>query len=345
MDHQKSTSLSLEKQIEQLHNKQEIYVGREFKNYPELCRTLEIEPDGGNKKKKFLKELQLYLNYEMQDRKYIITEIYEKPKIMEERIASNAKYIDFVQHILLSYLSKQKEEVAYVTQQNLWTILGMVNEHYFPMRENKEELLSLDENMDMFNINNFFQRSNLKFRDIIRSCITSLKRRKIIMCEETFRIGTGQQITSTFESIEYHDATDTEKRYILRTQHDLLKKYGCRDEFELFFKKNKDNYYKELQDIYLQNKGWKNVFFCYKLIFDKEVVTEEVNEQEKIMQLNNIILEALNTQADNNYEKKGITANNSGERYLHEKDPFFYFEDYPRNQKLLSDKLINLKNK
>ena len=332
MDRQKSGNL--EKQIGQLH------VGQEFKNYPELCKALNLEPDGGNKKKKQLKELQSYINYEVQDRKYIITEIYDIPKLPEERIASNAKYVDFVQHILLSYLSKQKEEVAYVTQQNLWTILGMVNEHYFPMRENKEELLSLDENMDMFNINNFYQRSNLKFRDIIKSSIASLKRRKIIMCEETFRIGTGQQVSSTFESIEYHDASDAEKRYILRTQHDLLKKYGCKDEFELFFRKNKDNYYNELHEIFSKQKNWKNVFFCYKLIFDREVVTEEINEQEEIMQFNNIIIETLDTQADNNYEKKGITADNASERYLHEKDPFFYFEDYPKNQKILSEKLI-----
>ena len=325
---------NLEKQIEQLH------VGQEFKNYPELCKALNLEPDGGNKKKKQLKELQSYINYEVQDRKYIITEIFETPKVLEQKVAANAKYVNFVQNILLSYLSKQKEEVAYVTQQNLWTILGMVNERYFPMRESKEELLALDENMDIFNINNFYQRSNLKFRDIIKSSIASLKRRKIIMCEETYRIGIGHQFSSTFESIEYHDASDSEKRYILRTQHNLLKKYGCKDEFELFFKKNKDSYYKELNEIFLQDKGWKNVFFCYKLVFDKDIVVEEINEQEEVLQFNNIIIETLDTQADTIYTKKGITANNAGERYLHERNPFFYFEDYPRNQKILSENLI-----
>ena len=334
MDRQKSSSL--EKQIVQLH------VGQEFKNYPELCKALNLEPDGGNKKKKQLKELQSYINYEVRNRKYIITEIYDTPKLPEERTAANSKYIDFVQHILLSYLSKQKEEVAYLTQQNLWTILGMVNEHYFPMREKKEELLSLDEKMDMFNINNFYQRSNLKFRDIIRSSLASLRRRKVFLCEETFRIGVGHKVSSTFETIEYHDASDAEKRYILRTQHDLLKKYGCKDEFELFFKKTKDSYYNELNDIFLQNKGWKNVFFCYRLVFDRDIVTEEINEYEEMMQLNNIIAETLDIQADSNYEKKGITADNAGDRYLHEKNPFFYFEDYPHNQKLLSDKLIKL---
>lgn len=335
MDRQKSSNL--EKQIGQL------YVGQEFKNYPALCKALNLESDGGNKKKKQLKELQLYINYEVQDRKYIITEIYDTPRTPESRTAANSKYVDFVQHILLSYLSRQKEEVAYVTQQNLWTILGMVNERYFPMREQKEELLALDKDMDLFNINHFYQRSNLKFRDIIKSSIASLRRRKIIMCEETFRIGTGRRISSTFEAIEYHDASDAEKRYILRTQHDLLKKYGCKDEFELFFKKNKDNYYNELNEIFLETKGWRNVFFCYKLVFDREVVTEEINEQEEILQLNSIIVETLDMQADNNYEKKGITASNAGDRYLHEHDPFFYFEDYPKNQKILSDTLIRRK--
>jgi hypothetical protein len=163
------------------------------------------------------------------------------------------------------------------------------------------------------------------------------------MCEETFRVGTGNRVSSTFESIEYHDATDAEKRYILKTQHDLLKKYGCKDEFELSFKKNKDNYYNELNEIFYQNKGWKNVFFCYRLVFDRETVIEEMSEQNEILQLNNIIVETLDTQADSNYEKKGITADNAGDRYFNEHKPFFYFEDYPKNQKILSDKLIRRK--
>ena len=320
----------------------ELEIGQVFKNYPELCKALDLVPCAGKQKIQQMKKIQERYELEKQGRQYTIIGIKE-PTAEQCRIATNAKYVNFVQNILLSYLLKQKEEVAYVTQQNLWTILGMVNEHYFPMRGKKEDLLSLDKNMDMFNINNFYQRSNLKFRDIIKSSINSLKRRKVIMCEETFRIGIGHRVSSTFESIEYHDASDAEKRYIIRTQHDLLKKYGCKDEFELFFKKNKDNYYKELNGIFLEKKGWRNVFFCYKLVFDREVVVEEINEQEEIEQFNTIIVETLDTQADNNYSKKGITASNSGYRYLHEKDPFFYFEDYPKNQKILSDKLIRKK--
>lgn len=320
-----------------------LQVGQVFKNYQELCKALNLEPYTGNQKTKQIREIQNRYDLEKQGRQYTVVGIKELSDDAEHgRIAANSKYVDFVQHILLSYLSKQKEEVAYLTQQNLWTILGMVNEHYFPMREKKEELLSLDEKMDMFNINNFYQRSNLKFRDIIRSSLASLRRRKVFLCEETFRIGVSHKVSSTFETIEYHDASDAEKRYILRTQYDLLKKYGCKDEFELFFKKTKDSYYNELNDIFLQNKGWKNVFFCYRLVFDRDVVTEEINEYEEMIQLNNIIVETLDIQADNNYEKKGITADNAGDRYLHEKNPFFYFEDYPHNQKILSDKLIKL---
>lgn len=320
----------------------ELKVGQVFKNYQELCKALQLNPCTGKQKIQQMQKIQDCYELKKEGRQFTIAAIKEPPA-GHSRIAPNSKYVDFVQHILLSYLSKQKEEIAYVTQQSLWSILGMVNEKYFPMRENKEELLTLDKNMDMFNINNFYQRSNLKFRDIIKSSISSLKRRKIIMCEETFRIGTGKRITSTFESIEYHDASDAEKRYILRVQHDLLKKYDCKDEFELFFKKNKDSYYEELSNIFSEKKGWKNVYFCYKLIFDHEVVTQEINEQEEIMQFNHIIVDTLNTQADNNYERKGITSDNAEDRRLQERNPFFYHEEYPLNQKILSEALIKLK--
>lgn len=330
-------SCSLETQIGQLH------VGQVFKNYPALCKALNLEPGGGNKKKKQLKELQLYLNYEVNNREYIITEIYDTPKTQPEKIAANSKYVSFVENILLSHLSKQKEETAYVTQQSLWTILGMVNDRYFPMRERKEELLSLNEKMDMVDINDFYTRSNLKFRDIIKRSIASLKRRKLIMCEETFKIGVGQYVSSTFESVDYHDASDAEKRYIIRTQHNLLKKYGCKDEFELFFRKDKGAYYEELNEVFYKEKGWRNVFFCYKLVFNKDNVLEEINEQDEILEFNEVILETLDTQADNNYAKKGIAASNALERYQNEKNPFFYFENYPSNQRILSENLIKVK--
>ena len=165
--------------------------------------------------------------------------------------------------------------------------------------------------------------------------------KKIIICEETFRIGVESKLSSKFETVDYHDATDVEKRYILRKQHELLKYYDCRDEFDLFFKKSKDDYYNELHKIFYIEKGWKNVYSCYKIIFDKEIVLEEINEQEEILEFNDIILETLNTQADANYKKKGITADNAGERYLHGNgEVFFYHEDNPNNQKILAEKLI-----
>ena len=65
-----------------------------------------------------------------------------------------------------------------------------------------------------------------------------------------------------------------------------------------------------------------------------------MNCLDKVLQLNNIIVDTLDAQADSNYEKKGITADNASERYFYENKPFFYFEEYPKNQKILSDVLI-----
>ena len=150
--------------------------GQIFNTYPELCRTLGCEVYGGYQKTKQLKDFGRYFNYEKDGKKIIITEIYPEPMNEEYRVAANAKYVTFVQNILLSYLSQQEEEIIYITPQRLWLLLGMVNNKYLVMKQHyrRQELLTLSEDMDMFDINHFFVRSNMKIRDILKSGLGSL---------------------------------------------------------------------------------------------------------------------------------------------------------------------------
>lgn len=61
-------------------NVDNLEVGMVLKNYKELCKVLGISSTGGNTKKKYIKELKRYVKYHQEGYKFIIDEIYAKPK-------------------------------------------------------------------------------------------------------------------------------------------------------------------------------------------------------------------------------------------------------------------------
>jgi len=317
--------------------------GQIFNTYPELCRTLGCEVYGGYQKTKQLKDFGRYFNYEKDGKKIIITEIYPEPMNEEYRVAANAKYVTFVQNILLSYLSQQEEEIIYITPQRLWLLLGMVNNKYLVMKQHyrRQELLTLSEDMDMFDINHFFVRSNMKIRDILKSGLGSLKRRKLLICEEVYRIGILESDSAYFRSgIVYRDATDNEKKYILRTERKLLKEFGFETDYQMLCSDKRTDYYNELGKIFKKEKDWENIYHCYKFIYDKGNIIEAINEDEETKQMNQLVIDALNEQAEKNYNKKGFTADNAAIRIFDEDNPFFYNKGYQQRQRLLTEALI-----
>lgn len=317
--------------------------GQVFETYPELCRALGCEPVKGNSKPKLLKEFERYFNYEKDGKRFIITEIYPEPISEEYRIAANAKYVTFVQNILLSYLSQQEEEIIYLSQQKLWTILGLVNNKYFTMRAShrREDLMKLSKDMSMFDINHFFTRSSLKFCDIVKNALNSLKRRKLLLYEEPHRIGELVTDHDFFRSdIIYRDATDTEKKYILKTERKTLKEFGFENTNQMLMSNKRIAYYEKLDKIFKEEKDWVHVYSCYKFIYDKSNIVEAINEDIEIQQMNQLVIDALNEQAENNYKKKGFTSDSAAIRVFDEDNPFFYYKGYQERQRILTDNLI-----
>lgn len=320
--------------------------GQIFNTYPELCKTLGCEVYGGCQKTKQLKDFERYFNYEKDGKKFIIKEIYPEPISEEYRIAANAKYVTFIQNILLSYLSQQEEEIVYLSQQKLWTILGLVNNMYFTMRAShrREDLMKLSEDMTMFDINHFFTRSSLKFCDIVKNALNSLKRRKLLLYEEPYRIGELVPNHDFFRSdVIYRDATDAEKKYILRNEHRVLKSLGFASINQMLMSNKRNEYYEELNNIFQEERDWFHVYSCYKFIYDKSNIIEAVNEDIEIQQMNQLVIDALNEQAESNYKKKGFTSDTAAIRAFDEEKPFFYYNGYQNRQRILTEELIRRK--
>lgn len=320
-----------------------LVVGQTVKNYPELCKLLNEPVYTGIQKQNQLKEFKRYFDYEKSGHKFLITDVYSKPKPKEYKVAANSKYVRFIESLLLSYLSEKDEEIVYVTQNELCGLLGIVNSKYFPMKNKKEDLLQLDPQMDLFEINNFYSRSHRKFKDIIDRSFISLKRRLLIDYDKVYRIGVFEPEygNSDIGTLKYHDASEAERKYILKTKRQVLKEFGYEFETQIYLGKNESReYYARISQIFREDMGWEFVNQCYRIIYDRRNVIEVISKEKEIIELNALILGAIDKQAEDiaNKEVAFLPA-----AIGHKTMEFTYPDCYVDMQRILSKELIDIK--
>lgn len=297
--------------------------GMEVKNYRALCELLGEERKTGNAKKAQMKEWERHFSIQKVEgsQKMVITEIYEQPKEKDDKRLDGI-YVKSIEMILLYELAQCKGYTAYFTKNQLWHLLGMVNKNYRKLTTS--ELKSIDYCITDFEINHFYNRVNARLTTILRTALESLSRRWIIDKSEEYMIVDIQGNRRKAEDIDIKNINTLKYR--------VAKTFGCKEEYEIFQKMKTAEYYKLLNYYYNYYFNWKYVYKRYKLIFNREIVVEEIPRVEKELQrelLNYNIVNALNTGAEKNY-------NTCKEKNY--KLP----EVYVKAQSLLTDKLIRI---
>lgn len=135
-------------------------VGTTYKNWKELCATLEVEARTQGHKRHQEKEFKRYFNWEKQGQKITITEIFETPKDKEDGRKMNT-FKEGTRHEnpsfftqeelplallwslgLRAYRSGWKENTkhyAYIHANELFLSTGLCNEHYKFLNENSHK--------------------------------------------------------------------------------------------------------------------------------------------------------------------------------------------------------------
>lgn len=87
-----------------------LVIGMIIKNYKELCVILNEEAKTGKAKQLQLKNWKRYFDWEKDGQKFIIVDRYDTPLPKEDlrRKGNNSIYKNYIELILLQYLSKQK---------------------------------------------------------------------------------------------------------------------------------------------------------------------------------------------------------------------------------------------
>ncbi|HCL4447280.1 TPA: hypothetical protein N2D16_002885 [Clostridium botulinum] len=266
--------------------------GMIIKNYKELCEILEVKTKGGDAKKAQLKELSYYCKYTKEGHKFIIQEVYKKPlPIQDKRLNSNT-YVEEIGDIILEYLYKNDTNKL-LSLSNLMEILGIVNPSYNVGYNNKKELSEILE-LNIFDLNYFYDNTRNEFKKIIERALNNLKSRKVLEWHRqlTFiRKVYNNDLEKYFYSFEV--ATDKQVEEIINIEKEIMQELNCKNSKEVFLKRLSKKLYKESTKRILNkysDKSYIGYFRAYKLyIGDRAIKIEYDNIKEKRQELNSKI--------------------------------------------------------
>lgn len=290
-------------------NKKNIYT------YPELCKIFGETTCEGNKKKQQLNNWNRYISYEKKNKYFKIEDVYEIPLPEEYKYPANAIYSDCIEKILLSYLSKQEDNVAYLSTQYLYYTLGMVTYEYISMqfKNNKNILIDIlkqefpeDEKIIKYYINNFYDRCRDKFTSIINSALKSLSNRKLIDYDIVYKVI--EEIVSEsgqiIETNEWYATSDNDKEKILAAERECLLELGYEFEYELWYKNQYPEFFELVNKRLYEKYGWKKILRYYQIRYHAEHIQIALENSDILLkkkELNEKVISFINTQAKKNY--------------------------------------------
>ena len=152
------------------------------KGYSELCRLVgeKCYKSGSNQRKAQEKRFKRYIkweNSEFNNRTIIITDIYDEPlpKDDKRQLGNNNIYLKYIETIILRYVyyKHTDDQICYITKNQLWRILGMINENY---KKIPFSILTSDieySDVKKWELDNFYMRCNSKLNSILYNALRS----------------------------------------------------------------------------------------------------------------------------------------------------------------------------
>lgn len=253
----------------------------------------------GNQKDRQLDVIQQYVELEKVGRKYRVISIYDQfhPNFS---FSQKSKYIKDIANVLLIYFFSTGQELNYITRNQLFSLLGFYNKNYLKYKKKKKELA---EKLNVFSmdIDDLYSRSYGYYKDIIVSALRSLKTHCILDYEEVERIEIRQNDGTTITM----DANKEQKLDIIEMKHEALKQLNLNSTNELFIYSYKiDDFYDTLEHImHKKHPSWVYIYTCYKIYAPMSILTEESEKLASQYNINQMIYDFLQLQADRQFTK------------------------------------------
>lgn len=316
--------------------------GMVVKNYKEMCETLGEEICEGNSKKAQLKEWSRHFAWEKKGQKFIILDIYDEPLPKDDGRQNKNIYVQYIQVILMKILSKQRntKEPFYITTNQLWRLLGMINDNYKNISLNNLNNMITDYEITSFDMKKFYQRCNQRLREILFSSLNKLEDRALIKYE----IETVIVFFDEDRKTVYKPANDIQKKKILKAERKVLLDMGLESKQHAYAKFKETEFFERVNTYLNEWYGWEYTFNRIKINYNKSDVLETVYRDEAKLRsdfeeiklqrlgLNDRVVEALykNAQimAENRHKKADQEYQEALEKY---KSEYMMIGDIPES--------------
>lgn len=210
-------------------NLQKLIEGSTFLNFKELSEFLGFKtPPAGNSKKKLIKELNSFCNYEKSGHKYIIIEIFDTPKeisdarknkVNRENNSTKGIYKSDIQQLLIYLLSsKPLKETFYFTPSNLLKDIGLItNKFEYTNHYSSKEI-------------SFYLSTKKKQRLLLESALNDLSNKKHITYSQNYFV----VLNKKYSNIDSRLATPEELTLIAQAEEKVLIDLGYSTKQALF---------------------------------------------------------------------------------------------------------------
>jgi hypothetical protein len=339
--------------------------GMVVKGYKELCELLHEKPlkSGNNSHKAQQKRWARYFRMEKgRGRSLVILEIYDEPLPVEDkRKAGNRNiYLKYIETILLKYIYYKKGQVCYATRNQLWSILGMINNNYKKIPVSVLQMELEYSKVTKWELENFYMRCNSKLNSILFSALNNLSNRSLIDYQIQTMIVIPNHDKSGAPSRHYV-ADDNEIKKILKVERSVLNSMGLESKNHAACTMRLNEFYNEVNAMLFDLYGWERKYERIKIVFNEDDVQEAITKNEyelKMLYLNELVIESIDknaqTVSDNRMKKalieygeyvKDWQKDNWGKvpRLQDVQEIFTYPRYYVDIQRSLSKKFLSIK--
>lgn len=288
--------------------------GMVVKGYKELCELLHEKPlkSGNNSHKAQQKRWARYFRMEKgRGRSLVILEIYDEPLPVEDkRKAGNRNiYLKYIETILLKYIYYKKGQVCYATRNQLWSILGMINNNYKKIPVSVLQMELEYSKVTKWELENFYMRCNSKLNSILFSALNNLSNRSLIDYQIQTMIVIPNHDKSGAPSRHYV-ADDNEIKKILKVERSVLNSMGLESKNHAACTMRLNEFYNEVNAMLFDLYGWERKYERIKIVFNEDDVQEAITKNEyelKMLYLNELVIESIDknaqTVSDNRMKK------------------------------------------
>lgn len=150
-----------------------------YKNWKELCNAMDWSNKGGNTKKKYLKQLESLCKYHKNGNSYIIEEIYDKPKPIEDNRGGKKVYTDSFLPLVLDILSKHyidKETTLCISSSMVMKDFAMADEELLELYYKLDGISKSKEEIELIkSLNPYYEPESINYNTALVDYISSYR--------------------------------------------------------------------------------------------------------------------------------------------------------------------------